>query len=56
MPDDGQCELDASALQSVVAIIKDMEIKVSSLGVGINTEMHSVQGFAVPERISIKLP
>ena len=31
MPDDGQCELDASALQSVVAIIKDMEIKVSSL-------------------------
>lgn len=40
MPDDGQCELDASALQSVVAIIKDMEIK----------------GFAVPERISIKLP
>ena len=34
MPDDGQCELDASALQSVVAIIKDMEIKVSSLGVG----------------------
>jgi len=40
MPDDGQQNIDASALQSVVSIIKDMEIK----------------GFAVPERISIKIP
>ena len=29
MPDDGQQNIDASALQSVVSIIKDMEIKVS---------------------------
>jgi len=40
MPDDGQQNIDASALQNVVSIIKDMEIK----------------GFAVPERISIKIP
>ena len=30
MPDDGQQNIDASALQSVVSIIKDMEIKVIS--------------------------
>ena len=29
MPDDGHHNIDASALQSVVSIIKDMEIKVS---------------------------
>jgi len=40
MPDDGHHDIDASALQSVVSIIKDMEVK----------------GFAVPERISIKIP
>ena len=31
MPDDGHHNIDASALQSVVSIIKDMEIKVSFL-------------------------
>jgi len=40
MPDDGQQNIDDSALKSVVSIIKDMELK----------------GFAVPERISIKVP
>lgn len=40
MPDDGQQNMDDSALKSVVSIIKDMELK----------------GFAVPERISIKVP
>ena len=30
MPDDGQQNIDSSALQSVVSIIKDMEIKVIS--------------------------
>ena len=29
MPDDGQQNIDASALQSVVSIIKDMELNVS---------------------------
>merc|ERR1719229_1373633 len=38
MPDDGQQNIDSSALQNVVSLIKDMELK----------------GFAVPERISIK--
>ena len=28
MPDDGHHDIDASALQSVVSIIKDMEVKV----------------------------
>jgi len=40
MPDDEQQNIDASALKSVVSIIKDMELN----------------GFAVPERISIKIP
>merc|ERR1712062_883672 len=40
MPDDGEQSIDGSALKSVVSIIKDMEMK----------------GFAVPERISIKVP
>ena len=31
MPDDGQQNIDASALQNVVSIIKDMEIKVTSV-------------------------
>ena len=30
MPDDGHHDIDASALQSVVSIIKDMEVKVDN--------------------------
>ena len=36
MPDDGQQNIDSSALQSVVSIIKDMEIKVTSLALIMN--------------------
>ena len=54
--DDGH-SIDGSALRTVVSMIKDMECQVANKSTPENFKTKNIsQGFAVPERISIRIP
>ena len=55
MADDGE-DMDGSALKTVVTMIKDMECQVTkSISSCISIIFSIVQGFAVPDRITVKV-
>ena len=53
MVDDGEM-MDGSALKTVVSMIKDMEYQVGSINSSYII-FRIIQGFAVPDRITVKV-